>query len=310
MRVFSAICAALILWGAAALAQMQSSIVWDAPQHTAGFPGDIATFTAWYSCTRAYSAAIAATGTQKACDLRRVSDNATCTVLVGTNGNVDYTVGTPCNSNTQTVTAWIGASSARVSKVYDQSSGNACTGSCDVLQATAGNQPLLLLTGCGGSGTLPCIQIGPSQGGAELASVGNTTPSANASISAVANRSAGTQQIELVVPAVARYILAHAANAWDCAGDIAVAADATWHAANCSLITGTGNTLINIDGVDTSGTQSTPSAGKSQILNALGDTSTVLFGEGGFEDNVAWTLGTRVALCHNQRVYYGTGGSC
>ncbi len=38
MRIFAAICIALVLWGAAALAQMQSQIVWDAnlAQQTAG----------------------------------------------------------------------------------------------------------------------------------------------------------------------------------------------------------------------------------------------------------------------------------
>ena len=65
----------------------------------------VASPTAFYSL-RAGSAAIAAAGTQSIVDLRRASDNATCTPIVATSGGVDLTVGTPCNSSTQTVTAW------------------------------------------------------------------------------------------------------------------------------------------------------------------------------------------------------------
>jgi len=125
MRIQRLLIAACWILTAATIAhaQMNATIVWDAGPYEG--PGDIVAFTAWYSCTRGYSAEVAATGTQAACDLRRVSDSDTCTALVGTNGDVDYTIGTPCNAGTQTVTAWIGASSARISKVYDQTNNNA-----------------------------------------------------------------------------------------------------------------------------------------------------------------------------------------
>jgi hypothetical protein len=100
-------------------------------------PGDITAFTEWESCTRAYS------------------DNATCTVKVAANGNLDL-LGTPCGGST--VAVWIGVSSATVSKAYDQKAGNACnSASCDHVQATAANQPAFLLTGCGVTSLLPCI---------------------------------------------------------------------------------------------------------------------------------------------------------
>lgn len=52
-------------------------------------PGDIVSgATAWYGL-RAYSAAVAATGTQKAVNVRRASDNATQDILILTNGNLD-----------------------------------------------------------------------------------------------------------------------------------------------------------------------------------------------------------------------------
>jgi hypothetical protein len=293
--------------------------VFPTPTTPVQFPGDIANFTAWYG-VRAYSSAVAATGTQKALDLRRVSDNATCTALIATDGTLDLTVGTPCNSSTQTVTAWIGASTARVSKFYDQTNGNACGGaSCDVVQATAANQPLLLLTGCGGSGTLPCIQIGPSQGGGILSSPNTFTPnaSANISISNVGSRSQGVAQLYFIrvtdgTPRAS--VLAHAAGNWDCMGDAnSGGTDATWHVGNCSITSGTSNTLFNIDGSETTGTSSPSSAAGHIVLLwtiSTGGANALQLGETGFQDNIFWSLGTRTALCHNQRLYWGTGGSC
>ncbi len=120
-------------------------------------PGDVITGAKFWHGVRAYTAAIAAAGTQPIFDLRRASDNATCTAIIATNGTVDLTVGTPCNGNTQTVTAWIGASSAFVSKWYDQS-GNGI----NVVQATSGAQPQLLLSGCGVN-SKPCLQFSSSQ---------------------------------------------------------------------------------------------------------------------------------------------------
>jgi hypothetical protein len=282
---------------------------------TAQFPGDIATYTMWWG-VRAYSAAVAATGTQKALDLRRVSDNATCTALIGTNGDLDLTVGTPCNSSTQTVTAWIGASTARVSKIYDQTNGNACSSaSCDLVQATAGNQPLLHLTGCGGSGTRPCLEGVLGQGSGALTGANNFTTGTSHSISLVADRSTGTQQIQEISGVIgqsAKALFPHVAGQWDCGGTTTTAADATWHVGNCAAVSGISNTTVNVDGTETTGTSSQSSlTGKPTIIQMSGASLTaVLYAEGGFADSVLWTVGTRTALCHNQRLYYGTGGSC
>lgn len=52
-------------------------------------PGDIvASATAWYGL-RGYSAAVASTGTQKAINVRRQSDNATSDILIKTGGELD-----------------------------------------------------------------------------------------------------------------------------------------------------------------------------------------------------------------------------
>lgn len=125
-------------------------------------PGDIVSAaTAAYSL-RAYSAAIAAAGTQAIVDLRRLSDNATCTAKVATSGTVDLTVGTPCNSSTQTVTAWInnassctGAIAGTTLTVASCTAGNLTTG-LRITEAgviTDGTMITALGTGAGGAGT-------------------------------------------------------------------------------------------------------------------------------------------------------------
>jgi len=119
---------------ASAQSQMLQPIVGDVPatQHYQG-PGDITTFTAWWGL-RAYTASAAA-ATQNVADLRRTSDSATCTIkLSASTGFVDLDVGTPCNSNTQTATAWTtrrtftGASISGTSLSFTGSSGSSTAG--------------------------------------------------------------------------------------------------------------------------------------------------------------------------------------
>jgi hypothetical protein len=120
----------------------------------------IASPKACYSL-RACSGAIAAAGTQSIVDLRRSSDNATCTAIVATSGGVDLTVGTPCNSSTQTVTAWTnndssctGAIATTTLTVASCTKGNLHVG-LPITDAniTAGTFITALGTGSGGAGT-------------------------------------------------------------------------------------------------------------------------------------------------------------
>lgn len=125
-------------------------------------PGDIVSgATVWYGL-RAYTVAIAAAGTQSIVDLRRASDNATCTAKIATNGSVDLTVGTPCNSSTQTVTAWLnnassctGAIATTVLTVASCTAGNLAVGLPVVENGviTTGTVITALGTGTGGAGT-------------------------------------------------------------------------------------------------------------------------------------------------------------
>lgn len=311
LKIFVFILAAVV-WAGLATAQMMQPIV-VAKKQTAAYvgPGDITSFTAWWGL-RAYSAAKAAAQVN-ALDLRRVSDNATCTAKIGTNGNLDLTVGTPCNGNTQTVTAWIGASTARVSKIYDQTAGNACAGaSCDLVQATAGNQPLLNLTGGGGSGTRPYLSV-VSQGGAELVSANNYTTNAaqTMSVSIVANRFSGTSTTHLMCANDAFCVATGGANIWTSNMSV-TATDNVWHAGNVAKDNaGAGNDVFNLDGSEVTGTGTVAlSTTRSRMLRPIGTGTGLAAGEAGFQDATKWSAGTRTSLCNNQRLYWGTPGSC
>lgn len=312
-----ALCATLI---SAASAQMVAVIPWDTHHGYQG-PGDFATFTTWWGL-RAYSAAKAA-AQANVVDLRRVSDNATCTAKLATNGTLDLTVGTPCNGATQTVTAWIGASSAVATKLYDQTAGAACGGSCDLVQATAARQPPLVLNCNSG---LPCLKvIGPlGSGGSFMQAAANFTPAGTTvSMSVVANRisgagfmyplgandiGAGTGRNGIYITSANTWLMENAGTARS-----GVANDNAWHAANGAIAANPSTSTLNIDGTSTTTTAGIGSttAGKPEVIWALAfDTLTSQWAEAGFQDNTVWSGTIRTNLCHNQRLYWGTGGTC
>lgn len=63
-------------------------------------PGDVQSGALFWIGARGYSAAVAATGTQKALGLRRNSDNVTCDFLVAVTGGMGLSTAT-CNGSTQ-----------------------------------------------------------------------------------------------------------------------------------------------------------------------------------------------------------------
>jgi lysophospholipase L1-like esterase len=98
-------------------------------------PGDAAVVaglgnaTDFGSCTYAYNSAYA-TGSNPACSLRR-ADGQTCTVLIGKNGLVDVSVGTPCTgtgpagtTGASTATQFCASTTCYVSTVYNQRGAN------------------------------------------------------------------------------------------------------------------------------------------------------------------------------------------
>lgn len=90
-------------------------------------PGDIATFTAFYSLRGIDAAAAASPGTVAVVDLIR-NDAATCTAYIGATGLVDFTVGTPCTGSL-TVNAW-NAAGATATCAASTISGTTMTKGC------------------------------------------------------------------------------------------------------------------------------------------------------------------------------------
>lgn len=311
------VCVALLL-AASASAQQLQLIIFGNPPATVTYtgPGDITTFTAWGSCTRAYNHTVASAG-HPACNLRRVSDNATCTVSLAANGGVDISVGTPCNGNTQTVTAWIGASSATVSKVYDQVQGNACNNglaTCDMVQGTNSNQPDFILTGCGASGTLPCLSETTSGSTKKLAAATNMAGAVTFSISMVGFVSSTSfdrfgsinGNNNFMNASAGNYIVVGSNN--QSTDPSATAADNAWHAAQGIGNSGSGTGSIKIDSnspVTGTATGNT-SLGILAIMQAANSSITMRMGEFGFVNGTAWSSGVQNSLHSNQATYYGT----
>lgn len=219
---------------------------------------------------------------------------------------------------TETITAQVGLF---VKIMYDQTAGNACTGStsCDLTNVTGGsnsNQPLFLPT-CVNS--KPCMVTTTfSQG---IFAANTLTPNAanTASLAVVAQRKSGTNTVQIVEEnALHNRIEANAANVWSLKGGTSgtlastgtTAADAAWHTG-----VGVGNgasSVLNVDGTEFTGTVTNDhTAGAPQM--AISNTSTFLYAaEVGIWDNQAFDSTKRTNICHNSAVYYGTtqGSSC
>lgn len=115
-------------------------------------PGDLVSgASAWWGM-RAYNRAAAATN-KPIINVRRSSDNATCDM------GADFNLGTPnvaanCSTGTNNGLSYTGfcTSQCYTTKSYDQSGANQCGGAaCDVLQATAANQPAANTSGAMGN---------------------------------------------------------------------------------------------------------------------------------------------------------------
>lgn len=127
-------------------------------------PGDVTPFTAWYGL-RGYSNA-QCTGSVAAIKLRRASDNS----------ESDFNILSTCNLDMASIVTFAGGpinpSRLFVRTFYNQPAVLACSGAtCNLVQATAANQPEFILN-C--IGALPCLEATTT--GQILASANNITP--------------------------------------------------------------------------------------------------------------------------------------
>ena len=260
-------------------------------------PGDIVSgVTAWYGL-RAYSAAVAATGTQKAINIRRASDNTTKDILIRKSGNLDTpTASTFCASTTCYVTKW-----------YDQSgNGN------NVVQPTTTYQPQLVFN-CIGS--LPCISFvrGSSQYLAVTAS-SNGQPN---SVSAVAVRTGYTTSQQTIISGSTSteellYFrsIANVVNIFAGNSNSVTANDNAWHAFQ-GVFNGV-SSYLNVDGTDNSISAGNQVWNQTIYLGAdvNGDYLQGSLGEAGVWLGTTFSSTNRSALCHNQYTYWGTSTAC
>jgi hypothetical protein len=286
-----------------------------------GGPGDTVAFTAWYGL-RAYNNTLANSGasTTPVLDVYGPTTATSCTIYLLGNGTgkLDLNtagsggIGNPCSGGATTFCS-VTNTTCTVSKLYDQTVGNACGGSaCDVVQATAAYRPTLLLTGCGASGTLPCLQ--GTSNAIDLAGANNITPASGVvSLITVAARqaSSGTVSYWMVENGLGNneLITKNAANTWEVtccsAGSIQpTATDDVWHAM-IGVINGS-SSVANLDGTEATGTiAGSTTAGKPYFLS-VASSNTYQESEAGFIDNVPVAQGVRSALCQNAASYYGT----
>lgn len=122
-------------------------------------PIDIVASPAALYYLRAGSSAIATTGTQSIVDLRRPSDNATCTApIAATGGALDLTVKPSCNSNTQTVAAWTNNASSVTATIATTV---LTVSACSACNLAAG----LPITGAGVAAGTVIVSLGTGTGG-------------------------------------------------------------------------------------------------------------------------------------------------
>lgn len=272
-------------------------------------PGDVVSgATAWYGL-RAYSAA---TVGNVAVNIRRTSDSRSCDVVTTTTGLGNTSGCSVGGDNGTAVATWCNATTCFATKWYDQTQGNKCTAaSCDLVQTTAANQPQLIFS-CNGS--LPCLRTTTST--QTLVSANNITPATGVvTLSAVFNRTAGTSAIIWISEngGANRNQIRSTSGAANSAqlqngGSIAGAAsDATFNAGN-GVINGA-SSVFNIGGTETTGTITGSTTANTPLMTGTG-TSAADWEEIGFWDNVAFTGTQLTNMCHNQRLYWSTAGTC
>jgi hypothetical protein len=253
-------------------------------------PGDLVSgATAWYGL-RAYSAAVAATGTQKAINIRRASDNATTDILILPNGNLDVV----------TAAAFLASTTGFLTTLYDQT-GNGL----NAVQATPSSQPQLILSGMG---PLPVMKMAPS---VMLCATNPLAAASVFSISAVAIRTANVTGYSGIMGggSSGAYFTNAVNTAMTYQSAFIATAPAThsvWHATQF-IFTGGANSLVAVDGVD--GTPANAGSGNMgrgiQVGESNGNAMTCNVAEAGLWSG-NFTAAQRTPMQANQKAYWGT----
>lgn len=312
MRKLLSFCGGMIALGAALVAVNPPSLAYlliasTAPPPAYVGPGDITSFTGWWGL-RAYTAAIAAAGTQPLINITRASDSHACDVLVATNGGLGLT--SSCGTggdNGQSASSFCNTTTCQIDIMYDQ------TGSGRPLNSKAAQPAFPLLVFNCINTTLPCASSDAGVGRI-IATSGNYTPiSQQLSISYVAlNVSPGTTPQPFQENNTNNYVQVTAANTWTYvggnAGSVAsTLADDAFHASNIAVDLTPNTSTFNGDGTETTATNlnNSVTAGLIIAIRSLAS-GTIKQTEAGFIDGVVMPLSSRSKLCDNQGSYWGT----
>lgn len=302
-----------LLFAASLLAAANPACAWVAqraavPGYTA--PGDIVPYTAWYGL-RAYNGVVAALGTRPMLRIRNPTSGELCDVLIATSGDKGVTSNCSSTGAGQTVSAFCGATDCRVNKIYDQTQGNACGGStCDLVQATAGNQPYLLAADSYNAVT---SQISTT---VLMNSATNYTANVAAKMTITGVGNVSNAQFANILAQGANLINhGGVAAQWNISGsgggrNYNGISDGAWHTAVANLNAGgslTGLCLAtncSIEfGNNSPGTSTT--AGLMQILGLASATTVNKFREGGIIDNHSASYSEANLLNSNASAYWG-----
>lgn len=313
MRRLLTLCLGVAALGATLIAVNPPSLAYlliastAAPPSYAG-PGDVTTFTSWWGL-RAYTAAIAAAGTQHLVTILRASDSHSCDILVATNGGFGNTASCGTGGdNGQSASSFCNATTCTVTKVFDQ------VGSTP-LDANGGTAFPALTFNCINT-TLPCISANGGVG-QELRSTATFTNNASKKISTswVHNSNSGSGG-SVVIAVTSGNNFADAdfsATSVTWFGGVGGTftspsqSDSAFHANNLATDATTNPSTWNVDGTEASDTTISNSSNTAVILAFRNQGSGVMQQvEAGFADNTVWTLSIRSKLCDNQGTYWGT----
>jgi hypothetical protein len=259
-------------------------------------PGDVVSGATAFYGLRGYNNAYA-TGTNNAITIRRTSDSTTSNIVILANGNLDVATATTfCTSTTCFVTT-----------IYDQ------VGTHNLTQATNSAQPQLTFNCLNTS--LPCLTF---TGSSSQQLTGAFTTSAQPNTFSYVGERTGTFTANNSIVGSNNGTQAGfgtTANlAFGFSGTVvtATAADSALHAVQ-AVMSGVSGSL-NVDGTltgslnaGTNGINATITVGSSGVsTNFL----TGLYAEVIVFSGSAVTPTNQATLCHNQRTYWGSGGSC
>lgn len=296
----------LALWLAVAPACAQEPIIGSgvyASKSTATYsgPGDVVSGAIEWVGLRAYTAAIAAAGTQKIVNVRNTGSSETCDVLVASNGGLATTVSNCSGASSGTALSTFCGGCA-ITKLYDQT-----LNSGDVAQGTAANQPTF-----NNSGALPFL----SNSSSTLLTNNSLVAGSNQpwTLSAVGERTNTAQSWFAARSSSWAAGFGSGANlAGLFAGSAVVTASASDNALHAfQYIANGASSVINVDNTNSTvspggNALGTPFAVGNDQLNGGGMTGEIM--EVGVWSG-SFSTTQRTNMCHNQFTYWGTSTSC